>query len=717
MNRLNNPTEIAGCILWLDGADKASMRQNFNDVSANVSDGNQVGYWSDKSGNLPVTNFTNWQTTRRPTYVESVSSLRFASVFSTSLSALGNLNSLVPSTIFVVTAPHVVGNTGRIFTTAVPAVAESYIPFITDVASGVNGIRTQIPGQVCTIFNTALSSFDILTHRNTGAASGLNNYLNGNWSDNGTFSTSQAKGCFRIGGGIGNGTTGTEVAGSYYSGYIAEVIVYSSGLGQSDFTRVLNYLYSKWNFSRRVIFALKEGNWNDTGLWSTSAYPSPQNLPGIDDYVFTNGFNVSANTSSQVRSLGNGSITPYINDGGSFILPDGVSITAPTIYNFREGNSIAGNNSSQSDLLCCVASNYSEIFGNTFLTKNAPGQSRMITHLGTGTLYISSTHLGCFGNNGLTYKLGLILNNSTGTLNIVASAMSAGSSSGPHTILFNRGAGIINLRAITLISSSITNSIEAGPMISNFSTGTYNITAVDIFSTNNYNAAGGYLIQNSSSGVCNIKATKISIAANVTLNTANAIGNTGTGNCNIEVEEMYDRSFFGSSTSNTSITAKNIICNGRIPCILSTSSRSISVIGNILNAPNLQAINATRLQVFPASTPTYTRHAVNGYDKFVYYYTGDTVFVPPLSTNVLQGVTYNFGALTGTMIVPAITAVNAGVKVGTAIGSAYLSVSDFWNEPLSAIQINSNTIGEYMKKTLTVNSLSSVLNSLDFSKL
>lgn len=116
-------------------------------------------------------------------------------------------------------------------------------------------------------------------------------------------------------------------------------------------------------------------------------------------------------------------------------------------------------------------------------------------------------------------------------------------------------------------------------------------------------------------------------------------------------------------------------------------------------------------------TPNYIKYSVNGSDRFVFYATEETTVSLPNSGDVVNGLTYGFGALTGSMIVPPVSTVNAGVLVGSTQGNAYLAVSDFWTKPLSSIITEPNTVGDRIKKTLTFQALSAIADSLDFSKV
>jgi len=115
--------------------------------------------------------------------------------------------------------------------------------------------------------------------------------------------------------------------------------------------------------------------------------------------------------------------------------------------------------------------------------------------------------------------------------------------------------------------------------------------------------------------------------------------------------------------------------------------------------------------------PFYHRYSLDGLTNNYLFFTENTSLIPPISSDVVQGFTYNDSTLTGSIIVPSIQSVNAGVQVGQSVGTSFISINDFWNTPVSAISTPPNSIGDYLKKTLTNNALSAITNSLDFSKV
>ena len=713
MNRLNAPTEIntAGggscdCVVWLDGADISTLKQLSGGTVNVTTDNDRVGYWGDKSG--ASRHFTNFlfNDNVRPVYTQSVSGVRFIRTSSNVLSVyLPSALTFTQCTTFAVIS-YDPGNLtqGGMFTWAGTGDSDDvYSPLNTSSANNTS-IGSVVNNSISVIspLTPTLSSFFIFTSRHTGSS--LTNFSNSNPS-NTDSSTNIGAGygvrAMRLGVGIGNGITGST-KDQYSSFRVCEIIVFNGQLTTTEYTRVNNYLTRKWipvfsNTSiQRQVFALKPGLWSDTEIWSTSAYDFPYNYPLSGDRVYTNNFAVTADISTRALNINNTSLLPNINSGGTYTLINNVSLSANII-----------NVNTNGTLLSCTANNYSELIGTASGITNLTQTTRCIDHVGTGTLLISG---GTF-DVGSNTQGPFLRNNSSGKVRLVCTRFDCAANGLTTYGIQNNSNGIIEIVGNIGGGFAGYNSI-----ISNTSTGSIYISG-DILHN------GG--VANSSGQVLNSGTGRLFISNSAVSEFGIAVTN---GEC------FIDNCILSNSrpVTNSGRLAAITVTGGRLTvtnskvlatdftkyAINSTSTNPVSVFGSIENSPRgVQAIYATRYQVFPTSSSTYTKHAVNGYDKFVYYYSQNTVFVPPLSSDVLQGVTYNFGALTGTMALPAITAVNAGVKVGNQIGSAYLSVSDFWNEPLSAIQINSNTIGEYMKKTLTVNSLSSVLNSLDFSKL
>ena len=146
-----------------------------------------------------------------------------------------------------------------------------------------------------------------------------------------------------------------------------------------------------------------------------------------------------------------------------------------------------------------------------------------------------------------------------------------------------------------------------------------------------------------------------------------------------------------------------------------TTTPSLSVYGNIINAPNgRQAIYAPRYQVFPSASATYTRQAVNGYDSYTDYWTSNATFSYPASSDVVLSTVYNNNTLSGSMALPPTSAVALGASVGTTSGTASITLEGLLNQSVATLN-TSNSIGARLKNVATTQALSAVANSLDFN--
>lgn len=136
---------------------------------------------------------------------------------------------------------------------------------------------------------------------------------------------------------------------------------------------------------------------------------------------------------------------------------------------------------------------------------------------------------------------------------------------------------------------------------------------------------------------------------------------------------------------------------------------------NITNGPNgRQAIYAPKVLVSPGSSATYTRHAVNGYNSYVDYWTSNATFTYPASSNVASGTTYSNNTLSGSMVVPSASSVAFGAPVGISTGTASITIDSILSQPISGLT-TSNSIGARLKNITTSQALSSVVNSLNFT--
>lgn len=294
------------------------------------------------------------------------------------------------------------------------------------------------------------------------------------------------------------------------------------------------------------VYAVKSGNWSDATLWNTSS------LPAVIDDVYSNNFTVYVDISPQVSSVRNLSATS-ITRGGSFILNDGISLSANVI-----GGGV--------DNVFCVrflsaAPAFASITGNVSTSGSLVNvrQSYALELSSTGTLTVYGSAIGGNNNNsGTGVSDGYIQVNAPGILNIFGDVR--GSLNGNvYYGIHNRAAGTINVvgnvtgRTVAVAGVNLY-------VINNASTGTVNVTG---------NIQAG--VDHTNIGIFNNIAGVVNVRGNVTGglgSTANigarGIFNNAAGTVNIigDVaggQQGHEGAFNNISTSVMNITG---ICYG-----------------------------------------------------------------------------------------------------------------------------------------------------------
>lgn len=714
---INSPTDLSACVIWLDGSNSTYLK-SLSTGSGDVANGSAVGYWQNLGSLSSVGHFTNLggSSSTRPTYISSLSSLRFSNAQYLTLSAT---QVYTAQTVFVAISPFVFADQDRIYSQAASGAADNatYLPLVqTGTTGGVCSYTGAATTARSTVSHRALSTFDTFTSWHSGG--GIINFRNGESAASfahtlGTLTALRHR--------IGSGITSAGVNTNDYSGDISEVIVYSRALTNAEREDVEYYLSRKWsvlNSIPRQVYALRNGNWDDTNLWSVSADPSPWNVPIVTDNVYTNSFTVTANTSTRVDTIRNSANAPNISAGGSFVLANGVSLSAnmdngaplfvlttlPSTTATLVGNlnsittnttliscaqnsnlTIIGNSNSTSGGPCISNQLGSRltIFGNVFNT----GGQRNITNASICT--INGTVSGTQAVNA-----GVIFNNNTSIINIFGNVVSSSHGFRSGTVITSNG-GVVNIVGNVNYAPGV--SLASGPQQAGIISGDYGETrTVNITGNLGSYAIGSY---NINGGVFNI--------------TGNLIPEQ-----NIACVSM-DTTLGG--TPRITVTNGIIQANNLAHAIQSSTTSTVASVVtatncNIINAPNgRQAIYAPRYQVFPSSSPTYTRHAVNGYNSFVDYWTSDATFSYPASSNVVQNVLYSNNTLSGSMVVPSTSSVFLGVPVQLSTGTlAPMSPSSFWNTSINSLSA-SNSIGLRLKNITTTESFSAIVKSLVYS--
>lgn len=258
--RAFQPTDIANCILWLDGADASKVGVSGANVTA----------WNDKSGlgnNLTTISAT------RPTYSSTTGAITFTSQNLTAIrGALTGGPYSNPISTFVVCS--ITSNTNATFNPRLlvfgtngtsSTIFAGQANFLMNANTGStpafityanNGGNPTLQGvNIQTYVPTTFSTVGIFENLSTYSGTTLTNntFLNGNtstysavnttWTVAAPYVTSMAYVS------LGNYTDGSAVAGDCFSGAIYEVIVFSRNLSTSERQQIEGYLASKWNIS------------------------------------------------------------------------------------------------------------------------------------------------------------------------------------------------------------------------------------------------------------------------------------------------------------------------------------------------------------------------------------------------------------------------------------------------------------------------------------
>jgi len=234
---LFNPIQISGCALWLDAADSASVIQTAGSVTA----------WNDKSGN--GRNATPFAT--GPQYIQnSQNSLPGLSFTGSNTLRCGAFLTATNFSCFIVANK----NSGNTIGFGVWKVQfGSFVTMLDSttnrIALGVNNSATYSPSafvNTSDLGRTCLYGLTLNSSTTPGSAFTFNGTFNGtNTLISGTSTSGNANTCAQqvsVGGLIENGSPLYQM-----TGFIYEVIVYSSDLTTDQRQQVESYLAWKWN--------------------------------------------------------------------------------------------------------------------------------------------------------------------------------------------------------------------------------------------------------------------------------------------------------------------------------------------------------------------------------------------------------------------------------------------------------------------------------------
>jgi hypothetical protein len=672
------PTQISNCQVWLDASDRTSLFQLSGGAAALNND--PVGLWQNKVS--PLTGHFVSSGTARPTYNSALSCLVFDG--SNDTMSAGVTMDYFPKTFFMVLAVNSPVSQSTIIgqwnsSSGVSPVIHGHY---TGTVNNSYASNIHSPSRQCNVGYRPYNIFDVFTHKNNGG--NIQNFINGVGSSivADSIAATPVYTGMRLGvlgaAGTGNPSSGS---GGFFNGSIAEVIIYNKALSNAEQEDVTYYLTRKWNALNvipRQVYATKSSLWSDSTTWSTSADPVPWNFPLSADNVYSNTFTITADSSTRVSSIRNIAVSPNITAGGSFVLANGVSLSA---------NMAA----TVTPLISSFVSTNSEIIGINATTNSSVTH---IIHTGTGNLLLRGSSF----SFGATNNSPFLRNAGTGNCRIVGN-ISGGTNNANSSQIANVSSGRIEVVGNV-------QSVYFYPVILNSGTGSIYLTGSAVGSTN----PSGYGISNTGGGYVFVDGTVGSYSAT-------SSNNAGVNNSNGRAEISGIVAPAGlnvTGSASTSITG-NVISTNAYGSAFSTSTTPLSVYGNIINAPNgRQAIYAPRYQVFPIASATYTRQAVNGYDSYTNYWTSNATFTYPASSDVVLGTVYSNNTLSGSMALPPASAVALGAFVGTTLGTASITLEGLLKQPAATLN-TPNSIGARLKNVATTQALSAIANTLDFN--
>jgi hypothetical protein len=269
-----------GCLMWLDGAD---------DSVFTYSSGTSVSEWRDKSGNNNHVSNSNgtYQPSRNVT-INSKSAVNFSD---DSLQATNVFSSTATSYTKIAVVYQTSNTTGNVISSNTGHAF--YFGGSTQIRLYHNG--TFVTSSVSLANNTAGIISGTVQYNSSSSASG-EVFVNGTSGGTGTTSTASI------------GSTAVQIGSfngaNYFTGYIAEVLVYDRVLSSDELTKVHNYLQNKWNIE------VSDAKWYDRTANAYNATPTNSltysetnkgyfDFDGTNDYfVISNGMNSLAGTSN-----------------------------------------------------------------------------------------------------------------------------------------------------------------------------------------------------------------------------------------------------------------------------------------------------------------------------------------------------------------------------------------------------------------------------------
>ena len=507
-----------------------------------------------------------------------------------------------------------------------------------------------------------------------------------------------------------------------------------------------------------VVYPLANGNWSTVANWYSAGVPYTQ-LPQVGDDVYADGKTVTIDQNVTVANLyttqrSGGTIAGVFNVSAS-----GLTITANIIasgtvsFNFACVVSATGTTTIIGNITAATSGSYGvglQISAGTVnITGNVLGGGSGTINGTNGISVINSSILNLVGNvtggasSTATYGIGFF-NTSRGV--ITGNATGGLTDSGINVSSTLSNALVFNGLAISGSTPAIKNSTTGTVTINgnqtavgtalvfsilNNSTGIITING-DCLGALSASPSNAYIVNNNTTGIVNINgnvtARSVGPSATVAIVNNNNVGGTMnisgnvSGGSVLNAIGVYNNSTGtvnvggnitgGSIASNSpaiySITAGTIDVTGTTtaglyPALFSTSLTATNILrGNITNALGVPAYFAYKITVSPTAVQTATMQTTTNVDRL--FSTSNVSVGAPAVTNVRLGIVYgSTNELTGTMIVPTPANVRNGVPTDNTVGTADLTIAEFWDINASTLT-TAGSIGDRVRNSATVQS-------------
>ena len=377
------PTDIPGCVLWLDGADTSTFR---------ISSGTTIDTWVDKSGNSY--NATPYGTGTTVTYDYSSKAVYFPGSAGVKTSLVTPTNR-VQSGFFVAT------------------VSSSSVGVIQGCSNSTGGRQFRSTGTL----RTLQENISLLLSSGTTPVNAL--MLVG-YTDDGTTITHSVNGTTTSGTSATAFTSGTTVTlgysfnAEYMVGYINEAIIYSNALSSTQRQQVEGYLGAKWG-----ITVASPGSIKGLALWLDGADPAgtgiaPASGTSVSTWVDKSGggYNATANGTAATYTVGGGIVFAGAQNYGTSLSSTILTQTGVAVLSYT--------GSTKMDIISLNSTS-----GTAGLQQIINAGSQIITSYGGATVVTGSavpastrvvyTYSFSSGVNAFIYLNGLQTGTSTGT--------------------------------------------------------------------------------------------------------------------------------------------------------------------------------------------------------------------------------------------------------------------------------------------------------------